>query len=102
MFKVLIILISALFLIGCVNSGPRPERIITQTVIQYREIPEEFFNCPDVPILTDEEINALIFESEYNEAMVLPREASRDECYQSIQRIYEFNEENKRLNNNEQ
>lgn len=94
--KTLLILISSLFLISaCCH---RPPEVITQTKTVYRVIPDEYFECDLPEVLTPEEIQQIIMEAQYNGKVVLPIDISLDQCYSSIQRLKEFNEENKNLN----
>lgn len=94
--KTLLILIGSLFLISaCCH---RPPQIITQTNTVYRVIPDEYFKCDLPDTLTEEQIQAIVMEAQYNGKIVLPIDISLDQCYASIQRLKEFNEENKNLN----
>lgn len=97
MKKLSLLLLSSLVLVGCI-SRDRPVRIITNTVIEYRIIPESYFNCPPPPVTKDETILLMEKEADYNQTLTLPLFDNNSACYEADRRIYEWNEESKRLN----
>ena len=95
--KIFLILISLLAVSACCH---KPTRIITNTQIEYKIIPDEYFSkeCKEPYILTDEEIAAIIMEEQYNKNVVLDYVNISRACYSTVERIKNFNEENKNLN----
>lgn len=94
-----LLLIPLLFVIGCENNK-KPE-IIVQTKVEYKIIPEEYLVCPATPVYTAEQIEAIMLESQYNAAVVLPFFEIIITCYQNMNRVREWNDFNKQLNNSE-
>lgn len=98
--KIFLIAISLLAVSAC---GHKPTRIITNTQIEYKTIPDEYFSeeCKEPYVLTDEEIAAIIMEEDYNKDVVLDYVNTSRACYSTVERIKNFNEENKNLNSSQ-
>ena len=91
------ILLALVLLLAACGHKPKPE-IIIQTKIEYKIIPEEFLVCPATPVLSQEEIAAIVKEMQFNMSVVLPIFENNIQCYQNMKRIIEWNEFNKQLN----
>ena len=90
------VLIAALALVGC--SHKPPQKIITKTIIERAIIPDEFLICQKPPVVEDDVVDKTQFEAQYNNQLVLPLFDTGTECHQNMNRIIEWNEENKLKN----
>lgn len=94
--KIFFVMLGLLIVSACAHKPV--ERVITKTEYRYREIPAEYMTC--LPPITRDDLAVLgtSKESEYNAELVLPLFDNNLVCYQSMNRIKEFNEETKLLN----
>ena len=106
--KWIIILILTLILSGCGTlsnifdtSKETPTKVITIVKTKYKVLPDEFINCPPPPVYNENYILSVENESEYNSVLVARLFGNLSLCYENMQHIKEFNEQNKKLNEEE-
>ena len=85
-----------LLLAACGTSEPTIDRV--QKVPVYYSPPQELMVCPPPVELTDDLIESIQTEADYNEKVVLPLYQNNEECHSNMNKIREESEKHDLLN----